>query len=323
MSSGYILQNTQDTIRGFVRSEKSGQIEFKSGDDDFEVFQSSDLVGYGMLEDHYRSKIVNGKTQFLKILISGKGSLYVQKNDIYLENGDVLSLLERESYQYIGTLNAALNDCESIRSVISSLEYGEKHFINLLIDYNECVGSKYILPSQYAAIKEEGYLEGERLNFFCLVSGYNDQILGLGAETVFSKYLGTRIRVGFGGLRAKFSGGIKIGNQYKSAFNLGITPAYYAGLQEVSADFEQGRSATLKLKPITVVQLTGIYNWKLSGGKSLFFETGYVLAFKKDFYSIVRPPRIGSNKLSDSEIDQLNSLRQSGLVASFGLLFKL
>lgn len=172
---GYIIQNA-DTIRGYVDYRgynKSAQLTtFKPTLDGAEQrYTPESVAGYGF--DHEK-KVFEAKPVavvdadntvermlFLNVLVKGKASIYYyrdsfSKDHYYLEKDTLFTELqnnkllvvgakseakfERYDKKYIGVLNYALSDCESISiSQLYELRFNRSDLIRIAEKYNTCI----------------------------------------------------------------------------------------------------------------------------------------------------------------------------------------
>jgi hypothetical protein len=162
--AGYVVTLQNDTLRGFIRTNEYGAtsrtIGFKKllTDTDHTRFLPIQIKSFYLKEvgEIYVSKIVDidmkpvrfqdlehnsaakfvKDTVFLKLLVSGKSSLYfnsdrTNKNHYFLQM-DGVDVYREQLAQY-------LNGCDQ---KYSNLGFAESEFKKVVVKYNECVGSK-------------------------------------------------------------------------------------------------------------------------------------------------------------------------------------
>lgn len=184
---GYIIGNDGDTIYGeihFADWEKSPiYIRFKPDPQSNEYkYRPLDILEFSVAGDFYRSAVVEVEISpwdlqdlnkdasfsfrtdnvFLRVLVSGKKSLYtfkpnIGKEQFYLgeDNGYELLLYKAyikdvdghnnkvENNKFKGQLIYYLQDCPEIQQIVSNVKYFEKSLINVFIDYSRCIGQDF------------------------------------------------------------------------------------------------------------------------------------------------------------------------------------
>jgi hypothetical protein len=176
LKNGYIIDNKNDTIYGYIDFEgsikNSGHCSFKSAPDSpAQIYYPGEIKEFRFLNGKYFSTteiIVNNKPKkvFIEWLIKGKASIlsYTQLNtnvryfiligqDSLYELKNSSQIIEREdktqtlthnyvSYdrqnkEYVGTLLYYLKDCPSISGDIENMSFGSKSFIKVAKKYHE------------------------------------------------------------------------------------------------------------------------------------------------------------------------------------------
>lgn len=170
--SGFIVNNSGDTIKGFVDWKKntinSRYCKFKKVENsDLVTYLPTEIQSYGITNQKlYVSKIVNlddkQDTLFLEYLVNGIVNLYYLKkpaNDLYfIEKDDVLVELSNDEISYIdqtgveysknsnnyqGVLLFLMNDTPDLTNKISQTTFDHKSLINTTVNYHNMVCDDY------------------------------------------------------------------------------------------------------------------------------------------------------------------------------------
>ena len=160
---GYIISNTNDTIRGYIQQFTSGPTicNFKKSTEGPAIaYTPIDISAYRFDDDgkFFVSKEAplesGNKILFLEFLIKGKASIYFMRDNmehyfIETEKDELIELSESPQIlensngvkwikqpRYKGKLKYILSDCPEITSKIETLSLQSKELINLAKDYH-------------------------------------------------------------------------------------------------------------------------------------------------------------------------------------------
>lgn len=156
---GYVINKKRDTIWGQVdyRTNTKNYCSCVFKNVDIIEYFSEDIIGYGFVNDKfYSSGIVEGA--FAEVLVVGDLSLYKCGSKYYLRKNDKIYVLERqapkevrvdgsyfldEDNRWKGVFYFLLNDRIFDNSIVESIEFKEKVFVELVIKYNSLGQEKY------------------------------------------------------------------------------------------------------------------------------------------------------------------------------------
>jgi len=177
--SGYIITNSNDTIRGLIdfRTDKmnSSYCRFKlSKDANEKIYYPDDIFGYMFINEvkYYVSRTItiDNKTEkvFLEYLVQGLKDLYYYplNNGYYFiedKDGKMISFTKKsdeivdnkyiEDKKYIGALIYTFQDCESILKNIDKTEFDRGDMIRLTKKYHTQMCS----PGEECIVFENDY----------------------------------------------------------------------------------------------------------------------------------------------------------------------
>ncbi len=133
--------------------------------------------------------------------------------------------------------------------------------------------------------------------------------------------------VGYGVWGTRFSAGLRYCfNPDLSGIALGLGAAYNTGKRGYSRETDIITADGLKLKnnviydykPVTVVNLTFLYSWRMNESTRFYIETGYSYAFQRDDYTMKSYTYSGFT-LTKEEKDYMNVEQPGGLIFSLGI----
>lgn len=165
-TSGYIISNTNDTIRGYIQQFTSGSTicYFKKNPEGTAIAYSPVDISAYRFDDNGKffvskeTPLESGnKMLFLEFLIKGKASIYFMRDNMehyfietekdklselsesqkIIENSNGVKWIKQPRYK--GKLKYILSDCPEIASKIETLSLQPKELINLAKDYHEKV----------------------------------------------------------------------------------------------------------------------------------------------------------------------------------------
>ena len=167
--NGYIITNSQDTIRGLVDYREGPKayrtVDFKPTTDAEKVtYDPTQIKGYGVPGDIFFESTVaitkyEGSPMFCEVIIEGLVSLYKVENALLVrkENGKLYELsneaneividnkrVVKYSNQYIGILNMLTADCPDLGSEVARLRMLERDIADFVEKYNACKNSSSI-----------------------------------------------------------------------------------------------------------------------------------------------------------------------------------
>ncbi|MCP2042802.1 outer membrane beta-barrel protein [Pontibacter sp. HSC-36F09] len=166
---GYVVLPQGDTLQGQVsyRTDALGKsIGFRrDGQSTTASYTANDLTGYGFPGDrNYRTRTLDhadtlaAEHVFMEELVRGPISLFIYKNTFFVEkndNPDKLHKLyitketyvntsgvtaQRDINHHVRTLNILMQDCFAMLSKVERVKLAEKTLVNLVRDYNSCIG---------------------------------------------------------------------------------------------------------------------------------------------------------------------------------------
>jgi hypothetical protein len=162
---GYIINSTQDTVRGFIKMKGSIQdpnFKFKtSSQSNPEVLSAADVKSIVINDYRYFKPILlNSEEKFAQALVDGKASLFLRDKTFYLLKDEKLNVLEIEKIEvesktkvnpihkkktYIGVLKSSMSDCPSVWETIDRTRLEESGLTNLVDNYNECINESSLV----------------------------------------------------------------------------------------------------------------------------------------------------------------------------------
>ncbi|MBX0333805.1 PorT family protein [Pontibacter sp. HSC-14F20] len=166
---GYVVMPQGDTLQGHVsyRTDALGKtVGFKRDNQSITTsYTANEISGYGFPGDrNYRTRTLDhadtlaAEYVFMQELVRGTASLFVYKNTFFIEkndNPDKLHKLyitketyvntygvtaQRDINHYVRTLNTLLQDCFAMFNKIERVKLAEKNLVDLVREYNKCVG---------------------------------------------------------------------------------------------------------------------------------------------------------------------------------------
>lgn len=164
--------------------------------------------------------------------------------------------------------------------------------------------------------------------FFDFESGWNGYCGLLGMRLDYRLIDGLSINGGLGygmwGVRPSAGFRYYVNYPFGLAFGLGI--AYNTGNSKYEEDMEtvdssnvvQKEKVTVKMKPVAVINLTGLYFFELSSGYRLYLEAGWGFSLNRNCYTYTSG---SGNRLSDNSRSTMNFMRPGGIVLTAGLSF--
>ncbi|MDH5720760.1 MAG: hypothetical protein OEZ13_09120 [Spirochaetia bacterium] len=144
--------------------------------------------------------------------------------------------------------------------------------------------------------------------------------MGLRTDILLFQPISLNLGAGVAGWGFRLSAGLRLYFNYpfSGAFSAGV--AHNTGLKDFPYDYETQsgfvEEVIMDLEPTNVVNITYLYNIKITEILKFHFEVGYGISLKKDNYTIT------NNKVLSDNAKQLMSLTQpGGVILSIGLGF--
>jgi hypothetical protein len=155
---GYIVNNTQDTVNGFIRMKGSIQnpsftfkptLESTPNDLTPEEVAAIVITNYR----YFRSISIKSDRKFAQALVDGNASLLLREKTFYFLKDEKLNVLEIEQIEveskakvnpihkkktYIGILKSSMSDCPSVWNEIDRARLAENSLTQLVDHYNQC-----------------------------------------------------------------------------------------------------------------------------------------------------------------------------------------
>lgn len=186
--SGFIVKNSNDTIRGLLRSDEeeklSGQVIFKIANGTQQLYTPSDIHSFGfdggstfrVIEYIDPTDKFTPKKHFAKLLFDGINDLYsfikketfffvakTKEDTTYLMYDDFTSALGdvQEQGNFRNQLFFIARDCDKIRSKSDKIFYSEKALLDFFISLDKCQGNNKASAVYFKKAKSE-----TQINFF-------------------------------------------------------------------------------------------------------------------------------------------------------------
>ncbi len=161
--------------------------------------------------------------------------------------------------------------------------------------------------------------------FFELESGWNGYtgLFGLRIDKQIASPFSLNAGLGYGLWGWRLSGGTRFYTHYPYGLAFGLGAAYNTGSGSATTDTkletidENGitkeETVKLKLKPVTTINVTALYAWKLGGDSKIYIEFGAAFTTKKDPYTVEE-----GKKLSQKSKDTITVIQPGGIILSIG-----
>lgn len=176
---GYIIENSGDTVRGFI-NYREGSLSYrlcqfrKDDNTASEEYSPDNIKGYGFFDDKvYESMKIQTDNQvkednriFYEVITKGLVSLFKCDENFYIMKGDSTfyrlnnenKIIDKGDYsiasntpRYLGFLNIVMFDCPAIMERIPGVDYNEKSLTRIVEDYNRQMN---VIPVSFKSHKK-------------------------------------------------------------------------------------------------------------------------------------------------------------------------
>lgn len=160
---GYFVNYAGDTLTGLVKYKAGNEyiLFYKEGQKAFRLSPDS-VKAFGFDDGRiYIPQYISEELRFVQMLVEGKLSLYKTRDNFYAQRDDSLLVelknekrnltvngkaVTMDSREYVGMLSILMKDCEAVKSGLSDLKLAESALVEVVDEYNQCMGS----PSRIA-----------------------------------------------------------------------------------------------------------------------------------------------------------------------------
>ena len=165
IKNDYIIKPNHDTVFGFVHSLGSPiKIMFESDGKQTKI-KAYDLIGYKKGIHHYKVKIINDMSMFVKTIIEDKTSLYERSS--YPSDPDASYIIEREgssiNYRqsnYIKILSSFFSDYKELSEAILNKCFGFHEVHEVVRLYNDWSKYNILIDKNLTNANFKGYSKG-------------------------------------------------------------------------------------------------------------------------------------------------------------------
>ena len=147
---GFIITPKNDTIYGSIdypSNARGYDLCLYKDESGIKEFSPDQINGYGFSNDKFfQSDIIDNS--FVEALVLGHANLYKINESFYVNKGDEIILLESKNndIKWKRLVAYLISDClQSPNSLASDLNFNQRDITNIIIEYNKCQGSDFIV----------------------------------------------------------------------------------------------------------------------------------------------------------------------------------